>query len=291
MSAIEVQNLSYAYPPAPGEGRYQWVLRGLNFRLEAGEFVSLMGATGAGKTTLAYTLNGIVPQSTGGRIGGKVLVQGLDTRRTPVPELARHVGLVFQDPETQFIHMNVEAEIAFGLESLGLPASKIRERLEWALGKVGLEGYEKRSPHRLSGGEKQRVAIASVMAMAPSILVLDEPDSSLDPRGKRDLFNLLHALKQERDLSVLLITQDPERVLEFSDRLLVLDKGSVAMEGPPEQVFSEEERLRNMGLGIPQMVRLAECLNRSLQTDYRFHSVEQAAALLENSLESQEGHD
>ena len=174
---IQIENLHYQYPPLPGI-ESQWVLRGVDLSVHAGEFLSIVGATASGKTTVCLTINGNVPQSTGGTIRGQVRVEGIEVRRTPLPELAKLVGMVFQNPEAQLFNLLVEEEIAFGLESLGVPSAEMRERVDWALGIVGMQGMGSRSPFELSGGQKQRVAIAAVLAMTPKVLVLDEPTSS-----------------------------------------------------------------------------------------------------------------
>jgi len=168
VSVISITNLHFSYPPLVEGQPAAPVLRGINLEVSSGEFVSIMGPTGVGKTTLCLALNGIVPQSTGGVFRGDVQVCGMNTKKTPVAALAASVGVVFQDPESQFFNMTVEDEVAFGAESLGVPREEIAERIEWALEMVGMADHRRRSPMQLSGGQKQRVAIASVLAMASS---------------------------------------------------------------------------------------------------------------------------
>ena len=280
---VEVRDLWYSYPPLAGQ-RPEWVLQGVSFRLEQGRFVCLMGPSGSGKSTLALALNGSVPQSTGGQIRGEVRIEGLDSKRHPVAELAKRVGIVFQDPETQFLQTSVEAEVAFGPENLGLARGEIRTRVDWALGSVGLSGFHARSPGHLSGGEKQRVAIASILAMRPLILVLDEPTASLDPAGKLEIFEIIRGLRQEH--TVFMITQDSEAVAEFADRVLVLDHGQIVMEGEPDAVFEEVERLAALGLHAPEIREFAHCLNRHLGTPaFHFKRLDEAVeALLHSSI-------
>lgn len=269
---VEVQDLWYSYPqelaPADFDWRSarkrdrspaEWVLRGIDFRIESGEFVCLMGASGAGKSTMALALNGSVPQSTGGRIRGQVLIDGLDTKRVPVAELARHVGVGFQDPETQFLGTTVERELAFGLENLGTAPNEIRERVDWALERIGMTGYRDRSPAQLSGGEKQRVGIAALLAMAPPVLVLDEPTASLDPEGAAAVFDIISGLKGEH--TVIMVTQDSERAAECADRILVIDGGRLAMAGTPREVLGKVDALLALGVRPPQVSELAHCLN------------------------------
>jgi len=285
-SIVTISNLGYAYPSVKPNEPPVWVLRDIRLEIAEGEFVSIMGATGAGKTTLCLALNGIVPQSTGGTIKGQVLVDGLDTKRTPVPKLAQTVGLVFQDPETQFLTMSVETEIAFGLETQGLPGAEMRERITWALSLVGMQGFEKRSPFQLSGGQKQRVAIAGVLAMLPRVLVLDEPTASLDPLGKAEIFNVLRALREQRNMTIILVEQDSERVAEFSDRVVVLHDGAVALADSPENVFAHIEQVREFGLSVPQVTELASCLEQRLDVPYHFIRFDEAYASLKPPLEN-----
>ena len=236
-----------------------------------------MGPTGGGKSTLCLALNGIVPQSTGGVIKGDVLVEGLNTKRHPVAQLAQSVGLVFQEPETQLFNMSVEAEVAFGLENLGLPPQEILERIEWALALVGLRDLRQRSPFQLSGGQKQRVAIASILAMTPKILVLDEPTASLDPAGKVEVFSVVRQLRQQRGMTIIMVEHESERIAEFSDRVVVLnDRGQIELTGTPAQVFAQVERMQAIGLATPQVSQLAHCLNQTRQTGFVFTQLDEA---------------
>ncbi|MFQ5942897.1 MAG: energy-coupling factor ABC transporter ATP-binding protein [Anaerolineales bacterium] len=290
---VEVRDLWYSYPqesaPADFDWRSarnkerphaEWVLRGIDFQIEPGEFMCLMGASGAGKSTLALALNGSVPQSTGGRIRGQVLVDGLDTKRVPVAELARLVGVGFQDPETQFLGATVERELAFGLENLGVPPNEISRRVDWALELIGMTGCRNRSPAELSGGEKQRVGIAALLAMASPILVLDEPTASLDPEGATEVFDIIKHLKGNH--TVIMVTQDGERAAECADRILVIDGGQVAIAGPPEGVFRQVDALRALGVRPPQVSELAHCLNlRGNGSRFRFTRLEEAARAIE----------
>lgn len=288
MSAIVVvEGFEYAYPGVnPGEDG-PWVLRGVDFTVEEGEFVSIMGPTGVGKTTLCLGLNGIVPQSTGGVIRGNVTINGLNTKRAPVPELARHVGLVFQEPETQLFNMSVEAEVAFGLESLGMPPEEMKERVEWALSVVGMDGYQKRSPFNLSGGQKQRTAIASILAMTPQILVLDEPTASLDPLGKTEVYSVVRELRHQRGMTIIMVSFEAERIAEFSDRVIVLREGRVEMQGTPDRVFSQVELMGEIGLAVPQVSELAYVLNRRYHTSYVFTQLDETYQKLTNHSGSQ----
>jgi len=242
-----------------------------------------MGSTGVGKTTLCLALNGIVPQSTGGIIRGEVIVAGLNTRQHPVPELASRVGIVFQDPESQFFNMTVEDEVAFGPESLGLDPREIRQRVDWALTMVGMSQHRHRSPFQLSGGEKQRVAIASILAMTPRILVLDEPTSGLDPIGKADVFRVVRELKQQDGMTIVMVEQESEKIAEFSDRVVVLRDGKVALVDTPDRVFAQVELMHEIGLAVPQVSELAHLFNTRHNTGYVFTSLEDAYQALAGS--------
>ena len=210
--AILIRDLHYAYPPPQHGGAPVSVLRGVNLAIGAGEFVAVLGRVGAGKSTLCMALNGLVPHATGGVFRGDVTVLGQNTKTHPIADLARSAGLVFQDPEMQLTQMRVEDELAFGPENLGVPTGEIEERVTWALDAVGLGSYRDRSPLHLSGGEKQRVAIAAMLAMRPQVLALDEPTANLDPAGKAAIFNLLARLARERQITIVLATQELERV-------------------------------------------------------------------------------
>ena len=282
---VRVSDLHYAYPSPIANASAEWILRGVDLAIARGEFVALMGPTGVGKTTLCLALNGIVPQSTGGRIRGDVWVEGLNTKRTPVPQLAQRVGMVFQEPETQLFNMTVEVEIAFGLENLGLPPVQIQERVEWALSLVGLNDFRDRSPFHLSGGQKQRVAIASIMAMRPKILVLDEPTANLDPAGKREVFAVVRRLRQEHGITIVMVEHESEPIAEFADRVVVLDEGQVVLDGPPTEVFAQVERMHSIGLAVPQVSELGYRLNQQFGTGYAFTRLDEAYETLTRSLE------
>ncbi len=277
---IVVRDLHYAYPPARGGGEAPPVLRGVNLQVRHGEFVALLGRVGAGKTTLCMALNGLVPHATGGRFRGDVLVVDQNTRHHAVPDLARLVGLVFQDPETQLTQMRVEDEIAFGLENLGLPPAEIEKRVAWALDVVGLSACGDRSPLLLSGGQKQRVAIAAMLAMQPRVLVLDEPTASLDPRARTAVYSVLAELSQTRRMTIFLATQELEWIPRFADRVLVLQRGTIALEGQPADVLGQAETLQEWGIGVPQMVETAHLLRQRTGRAYHFITASEAYRLL-----------
>lgn len=280
---VRIENLGYSYPPLDIDGSPEWVLSDINIEIDEGEFVSIMGANDVGKTTLCLSLNGIVPHSTGGTIRGDVFVDGLNTKRHPVSDLARRVGVVFQEPETQLFNVSVETEVAFGLESLGVPNVEINERVTWALSMVGMSKFREHSPFKLSGGQKQRVAIASILAMSPKILVLDEPTASLDPLGKTEVFSIVRDLRQQLGMTIIMVEHESERIAEFSDRVIVLGDGTAKMASTPADVFAQAREMRALGLSIPQVSELANCLNRRHKTSYMFTQLEEAYFRLTDS--------
>jgi len=284
LAEIKISGLHFSYPPLVSGGPPVSVLKGVDLEIESGEFISIMGPTGVGKTTLCLALNGIVPHSTGGIFRGNVWVDGLNTKETPVSTLASLVGIVFQDPESQFFSMSVEDEVAFGLENLCLDPREIAERVEWALRVVGMSEYRRRSPFQLSGGQKQRVAIASILAMQPSVLVLDEPTSGLDPIGKAEVFHVVQELKRHKGITIIMVEQEAEKIAEFSDRVVILDKGVVALEGPPREVFSRTNLMTEIGLAIPQVSQAASMLNSRLGTNYSFIGLDEAYQALSEDL-------
>ena len=230
-------------------------LRGLSFEIAESESVAVIGPNGSGKSTLARCLNGlIVPQS------GRVLVDGLDTAEPGNKwQVHQRAGMIFQNPDNQLVSTTVEREVAFGLENLGLPSREIHRRVAWALDRFHLAKYRHNPPHRLSGGEKQRLAIASVAAMRPRYLICDEPTSSLDPGDRRDILDLLMAIVTEYRLSVVFITQSPEEAARM-DRIALVADGEVVAAGAPEEVYQDAERLAAHGLEAPLAKRLADAL-------------------------------
>jgi energy-coupling factor transporter ATP-binding protein EcfA2 len=285
LSVISVEHLSFAYPPLLPEGQPFPVLRDVVLSLDKGEFLALMGPTGGGKSTLCMALNGLVPQTTGGVFGGRVMVLGHDTRRTPVAELATHVAMVYQDPESQLFNTTVEDEVAFGPENLGVDPREIVERVDWALRLVQMSAHRRRSPAQLSGGEKQRVAIAASLAMLPEVLILDEPTSSLDPVGQHEVFYVIEQLCRARQMSILMVSHDAEHIAEFADRVAVLWQGHIARVDSPLAVFEDEELLEQAGLDAPQVTEVAAGLNRRYGTRFHFARLDSAEQQLVQDLQ------
>lgn len=226
-------------------------LRNLELVVRPGEFVVVLGRNGSGKSTLARHLNALLQPT-----AGRVFVMGLPTDQ---PELVwtirQHVGMVFQNPDNQLVGTTVEEDAAFGPENLGLPSSEIAGRVEGALAAVGLSRHGQEAPHRLSGGQKQRVAIAGVLAMQPAAVVLDEPTSMLDPAGREEVLQTIRRLHRTLGLTVIYITHDLRDAVD-ADRVIVLDAGRVAIDGPPREVFAQGDHLRALGLDAPLAVDL-----------------------------------
>jgi len=251
---IRVENLSFTY-----NGTDKPALQSVSLTIEDGEFVLITGASGGGKSTLCRCFNGLVPHFYGGVIGGRAKVQGMDIMRHSTRDLAVKVGMVFQDPENQLVTTDVEREIAFGLENLGFSKDLIARRIEESLDTVGIAALRFRRLGELSGGEKQKVAIASVLALHPEILVLDEPTSELDPKGAEEVLSLLERLNDELGITVVLIEHRLDRVIHLVDRVVVMDEGKVIADAHPRQVMGDTH-LEAVGIGIPPVIRLMKQL-------------------------------
>jgi energy-coupling factor transporter ATP-binding protein EcfA2 len=251
-SIVRVSDLSYRYPYGDTDA-----LSHVSFEIEEGEFLAVLGPTGSGKSTLCYTMNGVVPQLLGGQMEGSVEVLGMDTKDYDISELAQGVGLVLQTPRFQLFNVTVESEIAFGPENLGVPPEIIENRVQEALQTVGLLGLDSRKPTQLSGGQKQRLAIASVLAMKPKLLVLDEPTSEIDPSGSEQVYEVLWKLNRENGMTILLVSHKSEFVAEFAHRILVLKNGQLLAQGTPKDVFSNENLMREALIVAPQVSELA----------------------------------
>ena len=254
--AIRVEHLNYVYPGvdnAPGVT----VFTDLNLTIEEGTFVAILGSNGCGKSTLAKHFNSILLPC-----GGKVYVSGMDTSNEELlMRVRRNVGMVFQNPDYQFVANVVEEDVAFGPENLGVASPEIARRVENALKQVGMYEYREHAPHLLSGGQKQRVAIAGIIAMEPKCIVLDAPTAMLDPRGRREVMETVTRLHREKGITVVLITHPMDEAAQ-AGRVIVLHKGEVAADGTPEQVFSQVELLHSIGLAAPDTVELCYALNK-----------------------------
>lgn len=243
-----LEQVSYQYPTSK-----DCVLRDVSLRIRRGEFLGLIGSTGAGKSTLCMALNGIVPQFYGGRFWGRILVDGLDTLDQPIARLAHHVGQVFEDPETQLIATSVENEVAFALENLRVPRDEMRLRINEVLELVRLSHVRQKAPQDLSGGQKQRLAIAAAIATRPKLLVLDEPTSQLDPVGAFEIFATVRELNRKLGMTVVLVSHAAEELAECADRIALLAAGRLVTVGKPGEVYGDVERLLAEQVRPPQV--------------------------------------
>lgn len=248
MASLTLSDVSFSY----SNNTEDRVISGLSLSIEAGSFVSIIGPNGCGKSTLARLLNGIYLPSS-----GSVTVDGLSTcDKKSIYEIRRKVALLFQNPDNQIVGDTVEDDTAFGPENLGLDRDEITKRVESSLSSVGLLGKRYDSPNTLSGGEKARLGIAGILALSPEVLVLDEATAMLDPRGRKDVMDILRNLWEKEGKTIILITHHPEETL-YGERIVVMDKGRIKKDGSVEEVYSEPEVLRALGLGLPPYVELS----------------------------------
>ena len=275
MSVITVENLRYRYPHAK-----ELALDGLDFSVEKGEFIGIIGENGAGKSTLSQALMGLVPQFYKGAYGGTVMVDGIEAGRTPVAQLCGHVGLVFQNPFNQLSGAkdNVYEEVAFGMQNLGVPAEEMKNRVEEALKPLDIWQYRDRNPFDLSGGQMQRVAIASVLDMRPDVMILDEPTSQLDPEGSDEVFKAVETLTGS-GITILMIEQKIEKLAAYCDRILLLHKGKQIAFDTPQKVFSMPD-LNNYGIQAPTFTRICKAEGVTLADGTYPVTVEEAAGVL-----------
>ncbi|MGB2855867.1 MAG: energy-coupling factor transporter ATPase [Dehalococcoidia bacterium] len=251
---IKIRDLTFYYGDASRPA-----LQDVNLDIEDGEFVLVTGPSGCGKTSLCRCLNGLIPHFYGGEIAGGLEVQGLDVMRHTTRELATRVGMVFQDPENQLVSMDVQREVAFGLENLAFPRDVMAKRVEESLDTLEISGLRHRQVHELSGGEKQKVVISSVLALHPDILVLDEPTSELDPKGAEDVLSIVRRLNDELGITVILVEHRLDRVVHLVDRMIVMDKGKIIADGNPRAVLSNGD-ITSIGAGVPPIVRIVQRL-------------------------------
>jgi energy-coupling factor transporter ATPase len=254
MPIIETRNLTYTYPGATKPS-----ISGASIKIEQGEFTLITGPSGCGKTTLCRCFNGLIPHFYQGEMTGDITVADKKITEHPIYELAKHVGLVFQNPENQLFALSVEKDVAFGLENLGVPRGEMREKVDWALKLTGMYDLRERPPHELSGGQQQRVAIASVLAMQPKIIVLDEPTSFLDPLSAKKIFEVIHELNRNLDITVVLVEHRLDLTAKYTDHIIIMQDGKIMLDGDPHQVLQSEEA-RLVGVGIPKATRLYQML-------------------------------
>ncbi|MCK4693740.1 MAG: ATP-binding cassette domain-containing protein, partial [Anaerolineales bacterium] len=240
--AVNIKDLQFRY-----RGEKKLALDGITLDIPKGEFLVIMGASEAGKSTLAASLNGLIPHYMRGPIKGDVVVLGRNTKEFTVPQLAEDVGIVFQDFEAQLFSTNVELEIAFGPENFGITREEIKQRIDENLKYVGLEEFRNRPPFTLSGGQKQKLAIASVLAMQPKILVMDEPTTDLDPISKQGIFEITNKLRQSDDITLIVVEHETEEILN-ADRIVLIQDGKIIRFGPVREILQEVETLEELGV-------------------------------------------
>jgi len=258
-SQVYIENLTYRYPHSDSPS-----ITDVNLDIKQGEFVLLAGPSGCGKTTLVRSLNRLIPCVTGGDLRGRILINGKDISRQKVHQLALHVGMVFQNPDTQLFALTVGEDVAFGPENLGLPADEIVRRVERALTAVRLDSMREHFIFTLSGGEKQRTAIGGSLAMEPDVLILDEPTSDMDPVGTKEVLAVIKRLNMERNITIILIEHKIDEVVKLADRLVVMDRGKILLDGDPCEIFEREhDRMRNIGIYPPQLSEISHILHAS----------------------------
>lgn len=272
---IEFENVTFVYDGEDEDEKRQSALSGINLTINKGEFVAVLGHNGSGKSTLAKLCNAVY-EPTEGTVRVKGIVSGSEENDD---RIRRIVGMVFQNPDNQIVATIVEDDVAFGPENLGIEPQEIRRRVDEALKSVNMYELRHREPHKLSGGQKQRVAIAGVLAMQTECIVLDEPTAMLDPMGRAEVMSTVHRLNRELGITVVLVTHFMEEAVG-ADRIVVMDSGSIVMDGTPAEVFSQAEKVRQCGLDIPQPTELCRLLglgNAVLSVD---ECVERVAAML-----------
>lgn len=248
---LRTENLTYSYPAGEESEQPTLALDGVTLAIERGSFTVILGHNGSGKSTLAKTFNAVLLPS-----GGRVYVDGMDTvDEKLLLEIRRRVGMVFQNPDNQIVANVVEEDVAFAPENLGVPTEEIRRRVDDALRTVGMKKFAKHAPHLLSGGQKQRIAIAGVLAMRPQCIVLDEATAMLDPIGRSEVISTIERLNHDEGITVVLITHHMNEA-EHADRVIVMNEGRVAMDGAPREVFAQVEKLKSIGLTVPDTVEL-----------------------------------
>jgi len=249
---IKLDNVSWAY-----SREKECALRELSLGIEEGSFIAVMGCNGAGKSSFCRLLNGLIPHSLEGTLLGTVTIDGDDTRSSSVAQLAKKVGMAFEDPTTQLFTTSVYNEVAFALENLLLKPDEIAAKVQQALEAAGLWEHRDYPPSALSGGQKQRLTIAAALAMANKLLVLDEPASQLDPLGAREVLSFIRDLRRQKGLTVVMATGSGEEAAEFAEKILVLREGSLAAFGSPGEIFTDKELLASCMIDPPHVSEFA----------------------------------
>lgn len=249
---IQFDNVSFKY-----QSSTNFVISNISFQINRGEWVSLVGHNGSGKSTIAKLMNGLLLPNE-----GSIIVNGLTVNEQTIWDVRREVGMVFQNPENQFVGTTVVDDVAFGLENLGVEREEMKKRIKESLEIVGMSQYELHEPHRLSGGQKQRVAIASVLAILPNVIIFDEASTMLDPIGKKELIETIQKLRQDRDLTIISITHDLNEVA-YTDRAIALNQGQIWFDGTPRDLFNKYDQLKEIGLLPPLVTELTFALKEN----------------------------
>lgn len=249
---IEFKNVSFRYSE-----EQPWVLKNLSFKIYENEFVAIIGHNGSGKSTIAKLVNGLLfPQE------GEILINNITVNEETIWDIRREIGMVFQNPDNQFVGATVQDDVAFGMENRGIPREEMMKRIDETLHAVWMQDYRMTEPYRLSGGQKQRVAIASVLAISPQVLILDEATAMLDPKGRKEIMQTVSELSEQRGLSLITITHDLAEVTQ-AERVIVMNSGEIWAEATPREIFSKRDDLREIGLDVPFIAVLAEELKRA----------------------------
>lgn len=275
MCIIRTENLSFKY-----SGASEYALKNVNLSIKKGEFVSIIGHNGSGKSTLARLFNGLLQPTS-----GEVTVNGVSTtKKDGIFEVRKTVGVVFQNPDNQLVASIVEDDVAFGPENIGLPREEIGKRIDFALNAVGMQDFRKFSPSRLSGGQKQRIAIAGVLAVKPQVIVLDESTAMLDPKGRKEVMQVVKKLNKENGITVINVTHYMDEVCK-ADRVIVLNDGQAVMQGSPQEIFSRKNELESYNLDVPVSTAIAEILKgKGFNINKEIYSKEDLSEVLCESL-------
>lgn len=275
MDLIKFDNVSFSYETEDENGnlKAEKVLENFNFSIEEGSFVAVLGHNGSGKSTVAKLTNGILFADEGTVTVDSILARDDDT----IYDIRKTVGMVFQNPDNQIVSSIVEEDVAFGVENIGIPSDECRKRVDEALKTVGMYEYRLRTPSKLSGGQKQRVAVAGIIAMKPKCIVLDEPTAMLDPSGRKEVIDTVMKLNREEGITIVLITHYMDEAVK-ADRVVVMDDGKIKLDGTPEQVFSDIDKIKSLSLEVPQSTELVSRLG--ISSEKTVLNFEQCADLL-----------
>lgn len=284
--SIKIENLTHIYmPKSPFE---KVALDNINLEINDGELLAIIGHTGSGKSTLIQHINGLLTKTS-----GKIFIDDIElsSSKLAMLDIRKKVGLVFQYPEYQLFEETVEKDIAFGPKNLGLNEEEVKERVIKSMEMVGLsyELLKDISPFELSGGQKRRVAIAGVISMNPQVLILDEPTAGLDPKGRNDIFNQIRRLHKEYGMTIIIVSHSMEDVANIADRIVVMNKGKILMEGEPFVIFKESKLLEEIGLGVPEVTYLMKALkDKGFDVSTNVYTIEQAKQEIMKLLKSNE---